>query len=95
MSPGPGRPRTVQAVRTRLGNTSTMMSAIHVMKTAMIVQAAGLYPFFAASHAVSTTGTIQSTSPSSSSGNPMFGTVPSISSMNACPRGQSAAQAQL
>ena len=42
----------------------------------MIVQTAGLYPFFAASHAVSTTKTIQSTSPNSNSGAPMFGMRP-------------------
>ena len=67
-----------QAACARLGSTSTMMSATHVMKIAMIVQTAGLYPFFAASQAVSTTGTIHSTSIISSSGNPMFGTAPSF-----------------
>ena len=83
-----------QAVRARLGNTSTMMNAIHAMKIAMIVQTAGLYPFFAASHAVSTTGTIQSTSPSSSSGSPMFDTKTS-SSPTAQPRGQTISRTRL
>ena len=86
------RPR--QAVRTRLGSTSTMMSAIHVMKIAMIVQTAGLYPFFAASHAVSTTGTIQTTIMISSSGSPMFGTRTSSSS-TAQPRGQTVSRTRL
>ena len=61
-----------QAACDRRGSTSTTMSAIRVMKIAMMVQTAGSYPFFAASHAVSTTRHIQSTSPISNSGNPMF-----------------------
>ncbi len=69
------------------------MSAIHVMKIARMVQTAGLYPFFAASHAVSTTGTIQSTSPNSSSGSPMFGT--KTSSSTAQPRGQTTSRTRL
>jgi hypothetical protein len=83
-----------QAVRVRLGSTSTMISAIHVMKIAMMVQTAGLYPFFAASHAVSTTGTIQSTSPNNISGNPMFGTKTSSPSA-ARPRGQTITRTRL
>jgi hypothetical protein len=72
----------------RRGSTSTMMSAIHVMKIAMIVQTAGLYPFLAASHAVSTTGTIHSTIANSSSNAPMFGMRPLFTEIAAFARGQ-------
>ena len=60
------------ATRDRRGSTSTTMNAISVKKIAMIVQTAGLYPFFAASHAVSTTKTIQNTNKIVSSTNPKF-----------------------
>ena len=72
----------------RRGSTSTTMNAMSVKKIAMMVQTAGLYPFFAASHAVRTTGTIQSTSPNSSSGAPMFGMRPLFTEIAAFARGR-------
>ena len=56
----------------RRGSTSTTMGAINGKKIAMIVQRAGPYPFFAASHAVSTTRPTQITSKMIVSGSPMY-----------------------
>ena len=64
----------------RRGSTSTTMSAISGKKIAMIVQRAGPYPFFAASHAVSATRPTQITSKMTNSGNPTaLGPLPSLS----------------
>ena len=72
MSPGQDSPRRAQAARVRLGSTSMTTSATSVKKTAMTVQRAGLYPFLAASQAVSATDPTHSTRRISSSGSPMF-----------------------
>ncbi len=50
-----------------------MMSATQVKKNPRIAQTAALYPFFAASHAVITTGMIQITARINSSAAPRFG----------------------
>ena len=64
--------RPAQAACDRLGSTSTMINAIQVKRIPRTAQTAGLYPFFAASHAVSTAKAAQITMMISSSGSPMF-----------------------
>jgi hypothetical protein len=83
-----------QAACDRLGSTSTMISAIQVKKNARMVQTAGLYPFLAATQAVSTMNPIQITSKNSASGSPMFGTKTSSPSA-ARPRGQTITRTRL
>ena len=64
--------RPDQAACARRGSTSTTMNAISGKKIAMMVQRAGPYPFYAASHAVSATRPTQITSKMIISGSPMY-----------------------